>query len=86
MITHLPVDLYPAVRNFTIIGESTENDVKEDLAKAHELYKNVFNKDLSSGYNDFYGRHRCELNWSTNERPVARKVRVPNYNHELQGL
>ena len=25
MITHLPVDMYPAVRNFTIIGESTEN-------------------------------------------------------------
>ena len=68
------------------IGDSTEIDVKEDLTKAHEQYRDVFNKDLRSGYNDFYGKHRCELNWLTNERPVATKVRVPSYNHDLQGL
>ena len=67
-------------------GDSIDPVVKEDLIKAHELYKDVFNKDLTHGYNDFYGKHRCELNWATNERPLANKVRVPNYNHDLQGL
>ena len=68
------------------IGEVTEKEVEEELNKSHEIYKEVFNKDLSQGYNDYYGKHRCELNWATGERPMANKVRVPHYNHDLQGL
>ena len=67
-------------------GAEVEPDVKDALKETHNKYKEVFNKDLTSGYNDFYGVHRCKLNWSSNERPVANKVRVPHYNHELQGL
>ena len=50
------------------------------------LIADVFDKNLSNGYNDFYGNHRCELIWASNERPPNTKVKVPNYNHDLQGL
>ena len=56
------------------------------IKKAHSKYGAVFNKDLTVGYNGAFGRHECRLNWATSERPAARKVRVPNYNHTLRGL
>ena len=68
------------------IGEDTKEHVKELLNAAHDDHEEVFNKDLTNGYNDFYGRHRCHLNWASNERPAATKVKVPNYNHDLKGL
>ena len=67
------------------IGEVKE-EIKGELLKIHDAHRDVFNTDLTNGYNDFYGKHRCELNWATSERPVANKVHVPHYNHDLQGL
>ena len=67
-------------------GEEIDTAIKNVILEAHDRYQEVFNKDLSEGYNDYYGRHRCELNWASNERPLATKVKVPNYNHDLQGL
>ena len=67
-------------------GEEISTEAKELITNAHDVYDEVFNKDLSEGYNDFYGRHRCKLNWAGAERPFASKVRVPNYNHDLKGL
>ena len=67
-------------------GNTIEATVKATLDNAHQKHLEVFNKDLSEGYNYFYGKHRCELNWSSNERPLASKVKVPNYNHDLKGL
>ena len=68
------------------IANDIEEDVKIMLSEAHQKHGEVFNKDLSGGYNDFFGRHRCHLNWSGRERPLANKVKVPNYNHDLKGL
>ena len=62
------------------------NPVKQIITEAHDIYRNVFDKDLTGGYNAYYGQHRCRLNWATTERPSADKVRVPNYNHALKGL
>ena len=67
-------------------GEHITEDSKKLLNNAHNTYAAVFNKDLTNGYNDFYGKHRCRLNWASQERPPASKVRVPNYNHDLKGL
>ena len=61
-------------------------DVKKIIDDAHEKYKDVFNKDLSKGYNGFFGKHKCKLNWATSERPLANKVRVPSYDHGLKSL
>ena len=67
-------------------GEHITEDSKKLLNNAHNTYAAVFNKDLTNGYNDFYGKHRCRLNWASQERPPASNVRVPNYNHDLKGL
>ena len=62
------------------------DDVKQKINDIHDKFGIVFNKDLSKGYNKFYGEHVCRLNWATMERPAADKVRIPNYNHALRGL
>ena len=64
------------------ISKNTDPKVRNLLDNAHTKYWSVFNKDLSEGYNDYYGVHRCQLNWAGNERPLANKVKVPNYKHE----
>ena len=46
----------------------------------------MFDKNLKTGYNGYFGKHECTLNWATSERPIASKVRVPSYNHELKSL
>ena len=46
----------------------------------------MFNKNLSNGYNNFYGTHLCKLNWASDERPAASKGRVPCYDHDLKVL
>ena len=61
-------------------------ETKAVITDAHSRFITVFNKDLSHGYNGFYGKHECKLNWATTERPSADKVRVPKYNHALKGL
>ena len=61
-------------------------EAKNIIYQAHEDYQNIFDKDLTTGYNGFYGKHHCRLNWATNERPTADKVRVPRYNHALKAL
>ena len=34
----------------------------------------------------FYGKHECDLNWASSERPAATKVKIPSYDHQLKGL
>ena len=66
--------------------DNQSENVKAILKEAHQKFQKVFNNDLSGGYNGFYGKHECKLNWATSERPSATKVRVPNYDHELKAL
>ena len=54
--------------------------------KAHEEFKETFDKNLTQGYNNYYGKHECNLNWASNERPTASEVQVPNYDHDLKVL
>ena len=67
-------------------GENIDEGANDIIEKAHHMYSSVFNKDLSIGYNGYYGKHECALNWANSERPLANKVRVPSYDHELKGL
>jgi hypothetical protein len=67
-------------------GEDISKEAEEMVDEAHFLYSAVFNKDLSEGYNGFNGKHECDLNWASSERPAATKVRVTSYDHELKGL
>ena len=76
---------FPKIKEIKF-GDKISTEAKELITNANDLFAEVFNKDLTDGYNDFYGRHRCQLNWTGEERPFASKVRVPNYHHELRGL
>ena len=46
----------------------------------------MFSKDLSGGYNGYYGKHVCRLNWASSQQPAARKVPIANYDHDLKGI
>ena len=67
------------------LGDMPE-EARNIITDAHEKFKSVFNNDLSNGYNHYFGKHKCHLNWATSERPLANKVRVPSYDHDLKGL
>ena len=66
--------------------ENTSTDIKDLLQAAHRKFRKVFSKDLSGGYNGFFGHHECKLNWATAQRPEARKIPIANYNHSLKGI
>jgi len=51
-----------------------------------EVNKDVFNNDLSKGYNHNSGKHFCRLNWANEQRPSSKKVLCPAYNSQLNGL
>merc|ERR1712240_995562 len=40
--------------------ENTSADIKDLLQAAHRKYRKVFSKDLSGGYNGFFGHHERE--------------------------
>ena len=61
-------------------------ETKRIIMEAHDEYKDTFNKDLSKGYNNFYGTHLCSLNWASSERPTASKVHVASYDHDMKVL
>ena len=63
---------------------NTSSDIKDLLNAAHKRFRKVFSKDLTGGYNGFYGHHECKLNWATAQRPEARKIPIANYNHGLK--
>ena len=64
----------------------TEPAVRRLLDTAHSQYRKVFDKDLTGGYNHYFGRHICKLNWTSLQRPEARKVPIANYDHEMKGV
>ena len=68
------------------VGDHVPENIKKLINDAHDKFKDVFNKDLSQGYNGSFGQHKCRLNWATSERPLANKVRVPSYDHSLKGV
>lgn len=58
----------------------------QKLHNIHNTHINVFNKDLSNGYNHQSGKHYCKLNWATATRPSSKKVICPSYNRDLNVL
>ena len=68
------------------IEEDINEEARDIIQQVHLTHGEVFNKDLRGGYNGFYGKHECNLNWASSERPLASKVRVPSYDHQMKGL
>ena len=57
-----------------------------DENKAHREHRQVFDKDVSGGYNQYFGKHICKLNWTSLQRPEAQKIPIANYDHDLKGV
>ena len=53
--------------------------INNKLDVLHEKYKNVFNKDLSQGYNGFAGPHLCKLLLADESRPTSKWERSKSY-------
>ena len=64
----------------------TDPSIRALLESAHRKFRDVFNKDLSNGYNGYYSHHLCSLNWTSMQRPTARKIPIAGYSHELKGV
>ena len=59
---------------------------QQTLSNILENNKEVFDQDLSVGYNQFSGKHMCKLKWANNERPSSKKVHCVQYNSQLNAL
>ena len=46
------------------IGDTTE-EIRDMITAANRRFCKVFSKDLSQGYNGYYGHHKCHLNWAS---------------------
>lgn len=62
------------------------HDQKLQLKQILETNSEVFNKDLTQGYNGNSGPHQCKLKFANQERPSSKKVHCPTYNSNLNTL
>ena len=85
---NLNCGLKSSYENIKLISHNKEvcTEANKIIEQAHRQFHAVFDKDLTNGYNGFYGHHECHLNWASQERPPASKVKVPSYDHSLKGL
>ena len=75
--------------NTNLIKISSDNidpQIIKYVQDIHATYKDVFDEDLSKGYNHHFGKHIAKLNWATNTRPQANKIQHVNYDHETKVL
>ena len=84
-----PSKLQEPVDNTNLIKINSDNidpHIISYVQDIHSTYKDVFNEDLSKGYNHHFGKHIAKLNWATNTRPQANKIQHVNYDHETKVL
>ena len=65
-----PISHPPETETIKLIKFSkTEPEVKATLETANRQYRDVFNRDLSNGYKGYFGKHLCNLNWTSQQWP-----------------
>ena len=85
--TNFVVDKLTEIETLGLIKfGQVEPRVKLMLDQAHIQHKNVFTRDLTHGYNHHFGKHVCKLNWTTLQRPDARKVPFANYDQDMRAI
>ena len=77
---------HPNIESIEINTNDINPSIIQRLKYIHETNKEVFNNDLTGGYNMAYGKHICRLNWSDHNRPQASKVHTVNYDHQTKQL
>ena len=73
-------------KNIQINSEGIDSKVVSFIKQINEKYSDVFNEDLTEGYNMHFGKHVCHLNWAGDSRPPASKVHSINYDHDTKVL
>ena len=53
--------------------QNIDQNIEHNLAEIHLRFKNVFNQDLSKGYNNFAGTHVWKLNFVDETRPSIKR-------------
>lgn len=84
-----PAHQNPSDDNIQLIEVNSQQIGPEIIRYVHEIhstYREVFNEDLSKGYNHRYGKHIARLNWASNNRPQAKKIQHINYDYETKVL
>ena len=66
--------------------ENIDPDIIRYVNDINHTYKDVFNGDLTVGYNHRFGKHIAQLNWAGSSRPAAAKVQNINYDMETKKL
>lgn len=74
------------IANISINTDNIDPDIIRLVDDIHQTYRDVFDENLSMGYNHMYGKHIVNLNWANNTRPQARKVQTINYDQETKVL
>ena len=83
-----PEALDKGIQNIGLISHNraVSEEANKIIDQVHSKFHAVYNKDLTEGYNGYYGPHKCQLNWASSERPPASKVKIPSYDHDLKGI
>ena len=73
-----------ASQNFSPIGDILINKdlLKKQIEKLNSLhmkYRDVFNGDLTEGYNGKSGNYEVDFNWIQNTRPPVNNTRFPSF-------
>lgn len=56
------------------------------IDNVHKQFEDIFDENLTMGYNMKYGKHICHLNWADHNRPPANKIHNINYDHDTKVL
>ena len=70
------------ITNYERLNDTQQKRLQEIIEVHHE----VFDQDLSKGYNQYSGPHFCKLKFANEERPSSRKVSCIQYNTKMNVL
>ena len=62
------------------------NEALDIINQTNDMNKDVFNEDLTNGYNHTAGKHVARLNWANQTRPQSNKVQTISYDHNTKIL
>ena len=77
-------------RDNTHLIEINNEDIDPAIVRyvkdINHTFKDVFNEDLTTGYNHRFGKHIAKLNWASSTKPTANKIQNINYDHATKEL
>ncbi len=82
----LPLPTDAKYKNVQINSSNIDKNAVDFILQTNEKFKDIFDENLSNGYNMNFGKHVCSLNWTNDTRPQANKISNINYDHSTKVL